>query len=186
MTSSCSNRAARLVAAAILLLAAGPAGAACDREDLFGAGWLDLDGDGRDTRLELLEEADQGGYWLDPYDGVVVHDPRALDIDHVVPLCLAARWGASEWPAQLRHQFANDPLNLVAVSAGANRSKADRPPSAWMPRNVAFWGPYLAQMHAVLDKYPLRLPRRERRALACYARFVQDTGKGFRPGRWGC
>jgi len=185
MPSSLSNRIARVVAGLVLLLAPSPTWAACDREALFG-GWVDLDGDGRNTREELVEEADRGGWWLGDYDGVVIEDPSQADVDHVVPLCLAVQWGADEWPRELRVQFANDPLNLILVSAGANRSKGDRPPSDWMPRNTAFWGPYLAQLGAVLDKYPLDVPRKDRRALRCYERFVAATGKGFRPGRWRC
>lgn len=46
--------------------------------------------------------------------------------------------------------------------------------------------PRLAQIGVVLDPYPLDVPRKERRALRCYERFVAATGKGFRPGRWRC
>lgn len=186
MNSSRSDRLARLVAALVLLGASTPAWGACDRAALFGHGWLDLDGDGRDTREDLLEAADRGGWWLDPYDGAAVTDPSLLDVDHVVPLCLALEWGADQWPEDLRRRFANDPVNLVVVGRSSNRSKSDRPPSDWMPRNVAFWGPYLTQVGAVLDKYGLVVPPGESAALACYRRFLARTGKGFRPGYWRC
>lgn len=182
--SSWSDRLAHLVAALVLLSA--PEALACDRTALFGSGWLDLDGNGRDTREELIEATDRGGWWLDPYDGQVVEDPGLLDVDHVVPLCLAAEWGADQWPEEKRLAFANDPINLIVAGRSANRSKGARPPSDWLPRNFAFLGPYLAQFSAVVDKYGIAVPDGERAALACYGRFVRETGKGFRPGKWGC
>lgn len=158
---------------------------ACDRT-IFGAGWADLDGDGRDTRQEMIESADRGGWWLDRYDGQVIDNPSLLDVDHVIPLCLAVSWGADDWPESVRIRFANDPLNLIVVGRSANRSKGARPPSDWMPRNTSEWGAYLAQIGALLDKYALAVPETEVEALECYARFVRLTGKGFRPNRWEC
>ncbi|GAA0600123.1 HNH endonuclease family protein [Caenispirillum bisanense] len=113
--------------------------------DLY-AHWLDLDGNCRDTRHEILARDslqpvrwdDAGcrvvaGRWRDPYTGEVFTDPATLDIDHLVPLKEAHRSGADAWDAGRRAAFANDGGNLLAVSASANRSKGDGDPLAWMP-----------------------------------------------------
>lgn len=110
------------------------------------AHWLDADGNCRDTRQEILARDSQrpvrwdaagcsvvAGRWVDPYTGGVISDPRGIDVDHLVPLAEAHRSGADSWPAERRAAFANDPGNLLAVSAGANRSKADGDPLAWQP-----------------------------------------------------
>ena len=115
-----------------------------DRE-LF-ADWQDRDGDGCDTRDEvLIAEAVAGvvqgcevigGRWVSLYDGSVVSDASALDIDHVVALSEAWDSGAWRWNAGRRARFANDlgyPLALFAVTAGSNRSKSDQDPAEWVP-----------------------------------------------------
>ncbi len=113
--------------------------------DLY-AHWLDGDGDCRDTRQEILARDslepvrwDAGGCrvaagrWRDAYTGEVFTDPAALDVDHLVPLKEAHRSGADAWDAARRAAFANDPGNLLTVSASANRSKGDGDPLAWLP-----------------------------------------------------
>ncbi|WP_404381065.1 HNH endonuclease family protein [Caenispirillum salinarum] len=113
--------------------------------DLY-AHWLDTDGDCLDTRQEILARdsvirptfsADgcrvTGGRWRDPYTGRTFTDPSALDVDHIVPLSEAHRSGADRWEPARRAAFANNPGNLIAVSASANRSKADGDPLAWLP-----------------------------------------------------
>jgi hypothetical protein len=115
-----------------------------DRE-LF-ADWQDRDGDGCDTRDEvLISEAVAGtvqgcevigGRWVSLYDGSVVADASALDIDHVVALSEAWGSGAWRWNPNRRARFANDlgyPLALIAVTAGTNRSKGDQDPAEWVP-----------------------------------------------------
>lgn len=110
------------------------------------AHWTDADGDCRDTRQDILARDSQtpvrwdvrgcavaAGSWRDPYTGDVLADPRGLDVDHLVPLKEAHRSGADRWPADRRAAFANDPANLLAVSASANRSKGDGDPLAWLP-----------------------------------------------------
>lgn len=132
------------------------------------AHWLDRDGDCRDTRQEILARdsvvpvrwsADgcsvTAGEWPDPYTGRRFTDPRQLDIDHVVPLAEAHRSGADRWEAARRATFANDPGNLVAVAAGANRSKGDGDPLAWQPPHWPYRCTYTARFAAIKDGWGL-------------------------------
>jgi hypothetical protein len=110
--------------------------------------WIDADGDGCDTRDEvLISEADDaptvgsgcslsGGRWYSYYDGEYATDAGDLDIDHVVPLAEAWDSGASDWTAQEREDYANDlgdSHTLVAVTASLNRSKGDQDVAEWLP-----------------------------------------------------
>ncbi len=111
--------------------------------------WIDADGDGCDTRREvLIRDAVEapvvgagcrlsGGRWVSLYDGrEFTGDGRGLDIDHMVPLAEAWESGAWAWPAERRQAFANDLDNrfaLIAVSASSNRSKGARDLAEWLP-----------------------------------------------------
>ena len=76
--------------------------------DLFHH-WIDADGDGCDTRAEvLISEAEEaptvgsgcslsGGRWYSYYEGVSQTSASALDIDHMVPLAEAWDSGARSW-----------------------------------------------------------------------------------------
>ncbi|MGA0209690.1 MAG: HNH endonuclease family protein [Candidatus Nanopelagicales bacterium] len=113
--------------------------------DLFRH-WSDLDGDGCNTREQVLideRKAGQvrgcdvmGGRWRSVYDGDVTSNPSSFDIDHYVPLKEAWDSGAWRWNAATRERFANDlgyAGALIAVSASSNRSKSDRDPAEWLP-----------------------------------------------------
>jgi hypothetical protein len=118
-----------------------------DRADW--GGWIDADGDGQDTRQEVLIDESLipvatnrngtrvlSGKWHDPYTGLTIRDPRRLDIDHRIPLAIAHISGGWAWDSARKESYANDlsdPGHLVAVSAGANRQKGARDPSAWLP-----------------------------------------------------
>jgi len=110
--------------------------------------WVDADGDGCDTRAEvLIAEAEDaptvgsgcslsGGRWYSYYDGVSQTSASALDIDHMVPLAEAWDSGARSWTASRREAFANDlgdSHSLVGVTASLNRSKGDQDVAEWMP-----------------------------------------------------
>ena len=86
-------------------------------------------GDGCDTRDVVLKrdgnsvpaDADckvTSGTWYSPYDDKDLTDPKALDIDHMVPLAAAWRSGANKWTDEQRKEFANDLTRpqLFAVS----------------------------------------------------------------------
>jgi hypothetical protein len=110
--------------------------------------WIDADGDGCDTRNEvLIAEAEDaptvgsgcslsGGRWYSYYDGVSQTSASALDIDHMVPLAEAWDSGAGAWTAQRREDYANDlgdTRTLVGVTASLNRSKGDQDVAEWTP-----------------------------------------------------
>jgi hypothetical protein len=112
--------------------------------------WSDEDGDGCDTREEvLLRDAvgspsvgsgcDVGaGLWYSVYDGVWLDDARQLQVDHVVALKEAWDSGARDWDPSRHVAFGNDltsPLTLIAVSSSSNQDKGDADPSNWLPSN---------------------------------------------------
>lgn len=153
---------------------------------LYGSGWIDADGDGQDTRQEVLAEESLGGFWLDRYTGTMINSARLLDIDHLVPLAEAHASGGYAWTREQRIAFANDltnPAHLIAVSAGANRSKGDRDPAEWMPPNRAYWCEYLTNWVAVKALYGLSVDTAERDALmrgfdVCFRYLVGDSLDG--------
>lgn len=123
---------------------------------VFGPAWsddVDVDGghNGCSTRNDVLRRdlssvsAKPGargcvvvaGILHDPYTGVVVEFTKgnagAINIDHVFPLAAAWDLGAAGWSSKRRQDFANDPRNLLAVSASANAAKGDRTPGDWAP-----------------------------------------------------
>lgn len=135
--------------------------------------WQDLDGNCRDTRAEVLARDSlvpvtwepggcqvQSGLWRDRWSGAEIRDPRALDIDHLVPLAEAHRSGADRWTTAQRRAFANDltdrPAALVAVSTASNRSKADRDPVDWMPSDWHAWCAYGHDWRFVKRRWQLR------------------------------
>lgn len=81
----------------------------------------------------------RSGLWTSTYDGLVLTDPRKIDIDHVVALKEAWDSGAHAWSRTRRRAFANDISHqdsLIAVSSASNRSKSDKDPAQWLPRYV--------------------------------------------------
>lgn len=141
---------------ALLVVAAETTTPAYDR-DLFEH-WIDADGDGCNTRYEVLIEESTtpvsigdgcfltGGTWVSPYDGFSASSPTEIEIDHVVALAEAWRSGASGWSDAERRAFANDidvPFMLTAASTTANQSKADKDPAEWLPTNGAYTCEYV-------------------------------------------
>lgn len=150
-------------------------GAGYDR-DLFSYG-LDLDGDGCDTRAEVLlseslslPQVDypgcqvREGDWRSLYDGEAVTDAAELEIDHVVALKEAWDSGAWKWQPLHRVAFANDledSRTLRAVSTAMNVAKGDRDPSNWLPPSPAALCPFLADWVAVKVRWGLSMDASE-------------------------
>ena len=153
--------------------------------DRFGQAWADVDRNGCDTRNDVLrrdltdlqlKDGTNGCKVLagtaapDPYTGVDVRfvygGPSEIDVDHVVALGNAWQTGAERWPEGTRLAFANDPLNLLAVQASANRQKGDGDAATWLPPHRAYRCAYVARQTAVKRKYGLWVTAAERAAIA--------------------
>ena len=153
-----------------------------DREE-FGQRWLDVDRNGCDTRNDILardltEIARSGactvttGTLADPFTGEMVafergeHTSAEVQIDHVVALSDAWQKGAQQLTEDERATFANDPLNLLAVSGPANTQKGDGDAATWLPRNKAFRCAYVARQVSVKATYGLWVTQAEHDAMA--------------------
>lgn len=151
--------------------------------------WTDADGDGCDTRREVLIEESltvvavsatcgiSGGSWVSVYDGLAFTDPSGLDIDHVVALAEAWDSGAYGWSADRRERFANDlgvSWSLIAVSASSNRSKSDQDPADWLPPSSGDLCPYLSAWIAVKVRWSLAVDTGERSELASLTASCPD------------
>jgi hypothetical protein len=152
-------------------------------QDEFGGGydrdyfrhWIDSDGDGCNTRREVLiqeSRIDPGvtgncqvlGQWVSLFDGAVTNDASSFDVDHMVPLKEAWDSGAFGWDAGTRTAFANDlgyAHSLVAVTASSNRSKSDRDPAQWLPPNSDFHCSYAFRWLAVKYRWSLSMDSAE-------------------------
>ncbi len=153
-----------------------------EREE-FGQPWLDADRNGCDTRNDILGarlthlEFKPGtrdclvlsGDLADPYTGDRIHFEYGVgtlvDIDHVVALGNAWATGAGQWTIRKRAALANDPLDLLAVDAGENRSKGDGDAATWLPPRKSFRCDYVARQIAVKAKYDLWVTAPEREAM---------------------
>lgn len=143
--------------------------------DLFEH-WIDEDGDGCDTRREVLIQESltpvtvgpacdiTGGMWVSLYDGFSSANPSDFDIDHMVPLAEAWDSGASSWGDSRRRDFANDmksSYSLVAVSKSSNRSKSDGDPADWLPADIGYVCEYVQQWVSVKQRWELTVDEAE-------------------------
>ena len=107
------------------------------------------------------------GILNDPYTGKVINFQRgpdssqAVQIDHVVAVSDAWQKGAQELTPDLRYQFYNDPLNLLAVDGPTNQKKSDSDAATWLPPNKDFRCRYVARQVAVKAKYSLWVTQAE-------------------------
>lgn len=156
--------------------------------DLFGQRWSDdvrVEGghNGCDTRNDILRRdltdpqirpgtfgcLVESGTLDDPYSGTpiaFVRGDNQLHIDHVVALADAWAKGAQAWDEDTRRDFANDPLNLLAVDAGLNQQKGAGDAATWLPPNKAFRCDYAQRIVAVKGRYGLSVTAAEKDALA--------------------
>lgn len=156
-----------------------------NRKD-FGPAWEDVDGNGCDTRNDILTRDLKNtafrpgtsgcvvvsGSFVDPYTGrnIIFHrgpkSSEAVQIDHVVALGNAWHTGASSWDYDKRLRFANDPLVLLAVEGQANQDKESKDAASWLPPNPGFHCQYVALQVAIKLKYGLWVTAAEKHRMA--------------------
>ena len=155
----------------------------------FGPAWFDTDGNGCDTRDDMLRkylrnatyEGDcivLSGVLDDPYTGRAVSYVRGgfdeIDVDHMVSLLNAWQTGAQYWPAAKRLALANDPLNLQPTAASVNRQKSDADAASWLPSNKRYRCHFVARQVAVKRKYQLWLTPAEQTAILSVLNGCRD------------
>jgi hypothetical protein len=172
----------------------------------FGAAWLDVDRNGCDTRNDILaRDLDDivvdsrcrvlTGVLLEPFTGDTIFFERGeqtsalVQIDHVVSLSNAWQTGAQDLSEQRRIEFANDPLNLIAVSGRLNQQKGDSDAASWLPPDRGFWCEYVARQVGVKAHYSLWVTQAEHdqmarvlRSCPTYPALTPANHGRFRPG----
>ncbi|MFM8921486.1 MAG: HNH endonuclease family protein [Candidatus Nanopelagicaceae bacterium] len=153
--------------------------------DQFGQRWADINRNGCDTRNDILNRdlsnvqfkagtrncVVASGDLVDPYSGKIINFVRGnvssmeVQIDHVVALSNAWQTGAFKLSIEMRTQFANDPLNLLAVQGRLNSQKGDGDAATWLPPLKSFRCKYVARQISVKAKYGLWLTAPEKRAM---------------------
>lgn len=173
----------------------------------FGASWADINNNGCDTRNDVLAfhmksvntsdgcKVSTGvltdSYTLETMNFSSDRSGGGIDIDHVVALSNGWKSGLANASADTRLKFANDPLNLLPVDAGYNRTKGDKDTSEWIPSSMLKLGgnkfkptvdcPYVARQVAVKSAYKLNVTTAERKAMqsvlsACPSEPLPSSG----------
>jgi hypothetical protein len=154
--------------------------------------WSDLDGNGCDTRKDVLREEnlkprgeqcfDDRGLWFSAYDGVKTKDSSSFDVDHMVPLAEAYASGAWRWSIKKREIYANDRFkaSLIAVSASSNREKSDKDPAEWLPKRKSYLCSYIKNWISVKYRWRLSVDKRERKTLVKLAKRCQGKKYVFK------
>ncbi|HEX8762995.1 MAG TPA: HNH endonuclease family protein [Candidatus Saccharimonadales bacterium] len=149
----------------------------------FGDGWRDAGNCdirnlilARDMENEQLQSETDcrviKGTLHDPYTATTIEFVRGagtsddVQIDHVVALSDAWQKGAQQLTSAMREDFANDPLNLLAVEGKANMDKSDADAATWLPPNKDYRCRYVARQIAVKVAYHLWVTAAERDAMA--------------------
>ena len=147
--------------------------------------WKDPDKNGCDSRNDILKrdltkviyKADTNnckviaGTLLDPYSNKLIEfdlskSSSTIDIDHLVALSNAWQTGAFQLTLTQRTNFANDPLNLLAVDFKLNRQKGDADAATWLPPYKSYRCTYVARQIAVKAKYKLWVTAPEKMAIS--------------------
>ncbi len=145
----------------------------------FGSGWRENGGCStrdlilaRDLSQAVIDGCKvQSGTLDDPYTAKTIFFQRGpetsddVQIDHVVALSDAWQKGAQQLSAEIREDFANDPLELLAVDGPANQKKGDGDAATWLPGNKDYRCRYVSRQIAVKKKYNLWVTSAEKDAI---------------------
>lgn len=180
-----------LLAVLILFVGAGPGYRRLDWKH-----WIDVSGTCQSVRTAvLIRDAVkdtiqlskdgcrvEAGQWVDPYTGAKLHDPRQLNVDHLVPLKNAHESGGATWSPERRREYANFlgyRRHLITTFSSVNREKGAQGPDTWRPPDpgAACW--YGTAWAAVKFSWDLRGTEGERAAVrALLATCGEETESG--------
>ncbi len=154
--------------------------------------WNDVNGSGCTARQDVLLAQVVGLPQVDLFDRCVIVEadwyslfdaithsgsPSELDVDHVVSLAEAWDSGAWAWDRAQRQRFANDPINLLAVTASSNRSKSDRDAGEWTPPQRSAWCMTAQIMVQTKLVYGLSVDPQEKRGLSTMLATCGQVGQ---------
>ena len=175
-TTKTTSKTSKIVKAASVIVVSSAIIYGYSREDYKH--WIDADKNCRNTREEVLiiESLEKPivdkkgckvikGKWYDPYTDQYFNNPNDLDVDHFVPLKEVDRSGGHEWTSDRKMKYANDlsdSKTLIAVSKSANRSKADKDPSDWLPPNKKYQCQYIKNWQEIKKKWNLKMDEKEK------------------------
>ncbi len=143
---------------------------------------VDADGDGFDTRAEMLikhsinrvsfaqnSKRVKIGNWFDPYTGVHFKNANDVDIDHLVPLYEVHISGGHKWSDDQKRAFANDlgpqsPLRITHRWTNRVPKSADDP-SHYTPSYVPGRCAYLKDWIMIKRKWDLSMDEAEANAI---------------------
>lgn len=153
--------------------------------DRFGSGWVDTDNNSCSTRADILRRDLRSVYVLagtdgcevvsgrlsDPYTDATIRFRRGattsddVQIDHVVSLSDAWQKGAQSWSSAQRVDFANDPLELLAVDGPTNAAKSDSDAASWLPPEKSYRCTFVARQITIKARYDLWVTAAEKAAM---------------------
>lgn len=110
----------------------------------------------------------KSGTWIDPYSGVTMTDPSGIDIDHVVPLKYTATHGGQAWDKKKKEEYANSlsySSHLLATSAKENRSKSDKGPSKYQPKDKNYYCAYGTEWLTITTTWDLAIPDEDKQKI---------------------
>jgi hypothetical protein len=103
------------------------------------------------------------GKWYGRYTNQYFTNPKALDLDHVIPLFAGHKFGLHSVNLRTREAFANDRNNVLLVEAGVNRAKGSKSLSEWLPPHHPYRCEYIKKFTSIKQQYNLSYPPAEQR-----------------------
>ena len=104
-----------------------------------------------------------------PYTGLVSTGPDSTEIEHIVSLGEALRWGGCDWTEEKWRAFQADLDNLTLALDATNEAKGIKDESQWLPPVNRCW--YVRRRTVVVERYGLQRPPD---AAAVAARVIRE------------
>ena len=144
--------------------------------------WVDMDGDCRDTRQEVLVRDNENpnfliftgeqrcvvlaGLWGSRYvSGYGGYRPDWNIVAHMVPLENAHRSGGWQWDPVRKMKYANSLADLYLTNWHPNQGRDDNGPENWRPYEERYWCDYARDWIDTKKRWNLTATAEEDRAL---------------------